>query len=110
MERNLSRHRRADRCCDPGVLHCLHTDQHGNIRLHPKFKILSIHQLLLILILPWLVTLSLGGLKQSSVVIIWAALSILRVAWNRMDARDVSRSPATPTNWSRMRSTAKRWE
>jgi adenylate cyclase len=31
-------------------------------------------QLLLILLLPWLVTLSLGGLKQSSVVIIWAAL------------------------------------
>jgi adenylate cyclase len=31
-------------------------------------------QLLLILLLPWLVTLSLGGFKQSSVVIIWAAL------------------------------------
>ena len=31
-------------------------------------------QLLLILFLPWLVTLSLGGFKQSSVVIIWAAL------------------------------------
>jgi guanylate cyclase len=31
-------------------------------------------QLLLIPILPWLVTISLGGFKQSSVVIIWAAL------------------------------------
>jgi adenylate cyclase len=31
-------------------------------------------QLLLILLLPWLLTLSLGGFKQSSVVIIWAAL------------------------------------
>ncbi len=31
-------------------------------------------QLFLILILPWLVTMSLGGFKQSSVVIIWAAL------------------------------------
>jgi guanylate cyclase len=31
-------------------------------------------QLFLILILPWLVTLSLGGFKQSSVVILWAAL------------------------------------
>jgi len=31
-------------------------------------------QLILILILPWLVTISLGGFKQSSVVIIWAAL------------------------------------
>ncbi len=31
-------------------------------------------QLFLILILPWLVTISLGGFKQSSVVIIWAAL------------------------------------
>src|SRR5579872_3199410 len=31
-------------------------------------------QLFLILILPWLVTISLGGFKQSSVVIMWAAL------------------------------------
>ena len=31
-------------------------------------------QLFLILILPWLVTMSLGGFQQSSVVIIWAAL------------------------------------
>src|ERR1700722_2040953 len=31
-------------------------------------------QLLLILILPWLVTIALGGFRQSSVVIIWAAL------------------------------------
>jgi len=31
-------------------------------------------QLLAILILPWLVTLSLGGFRESSVVIIWAAL------------------------------------
>jgi adenylate cyclase len=31
-------------------------------------------QLLLILILPWLVTIALGGFQQSSVVIIWAAL------------------------------------
>jgi adenylate cyclase len=31
-------------------------------------------QLLMILILPWLVMMSLGGFKQSSVVIIWAAL------------------------------------
>lgn len=31
-------------------------------------------QLLMILILPWLVTLSLGGFKESSMVIIWAAL------------------------------------
>ncbi|BBZ12325.1 adenylate/guanylate cyclase domain-containing protein [Mycobacterium branderi] len=31
-------------------------------------------QLLLILVLPWLVTLALGGFRQSSVVIIWAAL------------------------------------
>ncbi|MGH3556505.1 MAG: adenylate/guanylate cyclase domain-containing protein [Mycobacterium sp.] len=31
-------------------------------------------QLLLILILPWLLTIALGGFRQSSVVIIWAAL------------------------------------
>lgn len=31
-------------------------------------------QLLLILILPWLVTIALGGFRQSSIVIIWAAL------------------------------------
>ena len=31
-------------------------------------------QLLMILVLPWLVMLSLGGFKNSSVVIIWAAL------------------------------------
>jgi adenylate cyclase len=31
-------------------------------------------QLLLILVLPWLVTIALGGFRQSSVVIIWAAL------------------------------------
>ena len=39
-----------------------------------NFKFYRFTQLLLILLLPWLVTLSLGGLKQSSVVIIWAAL------------------------------------
>ena len=31
-------------------------------------------QLLLILILPWLVTIALGGFRESSIVIIWAAL------------------------------------
>jgi guanylate cyclase len=31
-------------------------------------------QLLLVLILPWLVTVALGGFRQSSVVIVWAAL------------------------------------
>lgn len=31
-------------------------------------------QLLVILILPWLVTIALGGFQQSSVVIVWAAL------------------------------------
>lgn len=39
-----------------------------------NFKFYRFTQLLLILLLPWLVTLSLGGFKQSSVVIIWAAL------------------------------------
>jgi adenylate cyclase len=39
-----------------------------------NFRFYRFSQLLLILLLPWLVTLSLGGLKQSSVVIIWAAL------------------------------------
>ncbi len=39
-----------------------------------NFRFYRFTQLLLILLLPWLVTLSLGGLKQSSVVIIWAAL------------------------------------
>jgi adenylate cyclase len=34
-------------------------------------------QLLVILILPWLVTIALGGFQQSSVVIVWAALSPL---------------------------------
>jgi adenylate cyclase len=33
-----------------------------------------VSQLLLILILPWLVTIALGGFRQSSVVIVWAAL------------------------------------
>ena len=39
-----------------------------------NFEFYRFSQLLLILLLPWLVTLSLGGFKQSSVVIIWAAL------------------------------------
>jgi adenylate cyclase len=39
-----------------------------------NFGIYRFTQLFLILILPWLVTISLGGFKQSSVVIIWAAL------------------------------------
>jgi len=39
-----------------------------------NFRFYRVSQLLLILLLPWLVTLSLGGFKQSSVVIIWAAL------------------------------------
>lgn len=34
-------------------------------------------QFLMILILPWLVTISLGGFKEASVVIVWAALSPL---------------------------------
>ena len=39
-----------------------------------NFGVYRFTQLFLILILPWLVTISLGGFKQSSVVIIWAAL------------------------------------
>ena len=39
-----------------------------------NFRFYRFTQLFLILLLPWLVTLSLGGFKQSSVVIIWAAL------------------------------------
>ena len=39
-----------------------------------NFGVYRFSQLFLILILPWLVTVSLGGFKQSSVVIIWAAL------------------------------------
>jgi adenylate cyclase len=39
-----------------------------------NFRFYRFTQLLLILLLPWLVTLSLGGFKQSSIVIIWAAL------------------------------------
>ncbi|BBY05502.1 hypothetical protein MNVI_08200 [Mycobacterium noviomagense] len=39
-----------------------------------NLEIYRFTQLLLILILPWLVTLALGGFRQSSVVIIWAAL------------------------------------
>src|ERR1700722_17055571 len=38
-----------------------------------------INQLLLILLLPWLVTLSFGALKQSSVVTMWAALCPLGI-------------------------------
>jgi adenylate cyclase len=34
-------------------------------------------QLLLVLILPWLVMISLGGFRQSSAVVVWAALSSL---------------------------------
>jgi adenylate cyclase len=39
-----------------------------------NFRFYRFSQLLVILLLPWLVTLTLGGFKQSSVVIIWAAL------------------------------------
>jgi adenylate cyclase len=59
---------------DPRVLFSLHPDQHGDPRTHPQSQRLPISQLFLILILPWLVTMSLAGFKPSSVVIIWAAL------------------------------------
>jgi adenylate cyclase len=39
-----------------------------------NLRVYRFTQLLLILLLPWLLTLSLGGFKQSSIVIIWAAL------------------------------------
>ena len=39
-----------------------------------NLKFYRFTQLLLILILPWLVTIALGGFQQSSVVIVWAAL------------------------------------
>jgi adenylate cyclase len=39
-----------------------------------NFQFYRFTQLLLILLLPWLLTLSLGGFRQSSIVIIWAAL------------------------------------
>src|ERR1700729_312999 len=39
-----------------------------------NFRFYRFSQLLLILLLPWLLTLSLGGFRQSSIVIIWAAL------------------------------------
>jgi adenylate cyclase len=39
-----------------------------------NFRIYRFTQLLMILVLPWAVMISLGGFKQSSVVIIWAAL------------------------------------
>jgi hypothetical protein len=39
-----------------------------------NLEIYRFTQLLLILILPWLLTVALGGFQQSSVVIIWAAL------------------------------------
>jgi adenylate cyclase len=48
-----------------------------NTAIFARTRNLSIYrfsQLFLILILPWLVTMSLGGFKPSSVVIIWAAL------------------------------------
>ena len=39
-----------------------------------KFRLYRFIQLLMTLVLPWLVTMSLGGFKNSSAVIIWAAL------------------------------------
>jgi adenylate cyclase len=42
-----------------------------------NLEIFRFTQLFLVLILPWLVMISLGGLRQSSAVIIWAALSPL---------------------------------
>jgi adenylate cyclase len=39
-----------------------------------NFRLYRFTQLLMILILPWLLMMSLGGFKQSSAVIIWAAL------------------------------------
>src|SRR6202789_4118874 len=43
-----------------------------------NLRIYRFSQLLLILLLPWLLTLSLGGFRQSSVVIIWAEVCALR--------------------------------
>ena len=45
-------------------------------------------QLLMTLVLPWLVTMSLGGFKNSSAVIIWAALCPRRLASGRGSAPD----------------------
>src|ERR1700722_10146833 len=39
-----------------------------------NFRLYRFTQLLMILVLPWVVMMSLGGFKESSVVIIWAAL------------------------------------
>ena len=39
-----------------------------------KFRLYRFIQLLMTLVLPWLVTMSLGGFRNSSAVIIWAAL------------------------------------
>lgn len=39
-----------------------------------NLRVYRFTQLLLILILPWLVTIALGGFSESSVVIVWAAL------------------------------------
>ena len=39
-----------------------------------NFRLYRLIQLLMTLVLPWLVTMSLGGFKNSSAVIIWAAL------------------------------------
>ena len=45
-------------------------------------------QLLMTLVLPWLVMMSLGGFKESSVVIIWAALCPARLSAGRGSAPD----------------------
>ena len=42
-----------------------------------NLRIYRFTQLLLVLILPWLVMISLGGFRQSSAVVVWAALSPL---------------------------------
>ncbi len=44
-------------------------------------------QLLMTLVLPWLVTMSLGGFKNSSAVIIWAALCPSSRFWSKICAR-----------------------
>ena len=66
--------RRSTRRHYPRLVFDHRAGQHGDLRGDPQRRLLPLHPVLMFLLLPWLLMMSLGGFKNSSSVIIWAAL------------------------------------
>jgi adenylate cyclase len=78
VECRIPRRWRAARGCHPGFYSVFTPINTIILARICNFRVYRFSQPSIILILPWLVTLSLGGFRQSGVVIIWAALCTIR--------------------------------